>query len=81
MTKQQLIEWIETGRELEFEFGGRKYSITYYNDGRRDYVSFCEFYKEPLDVSDANALWDSSYKGIELSKMLSAIPEDKVDVA
>ena len=81
MTKQQLAEWAETGRELEFEYHGRKYSITYYNDGRKNYISFCEYYQEPLDVPDVKTLWGSSYNGIELSKMLSVIPEDEVDVA
>ena len=81
MKKQQLIEWVSTGRELEFEYQGHKYSITYQSDDRRDYISFCEFYQEPLDVASVDALWDSSYKGIELSKMLSSIPKDEIDVA
>ena len=81
MRKQQLIEWVSTGRELEFEYQGHKYSITYYNNKRRDYISFCEFYQESLDVASVDVLWDSSYKGIEPSKMFSSIPEDEVDVA
>ena len=81
MTKQQLKDWIETGRELEFEYQGNKYSITYYNDNRKDYTSFCQYYQETLDVSDVDTLWNSTYREIVLSKMFSSIPKDEIDVA
>ncbi len=81
MTKQQLIEWIDTGRELEFEYEGNKYSITYYNDNRKDYISFCQYYQETLDVSDVETLWNSTYKGINLADMFSSISDNEVDIA
>lgn len=81
MTKQQLIEWVDTGRELEFEYQGSKYSITYYNDNRKDYISFCQYYQETLDVSDVETLWNCTYRGINLADMLSSISEDQVDIA
>ena len=30
MTKEQLFEWVDTGRELEFNYKGKDYSITYF---------------------------------------------------
>lgn len=81
MTKNQLTEWVNTGRELEFDYRGRHYSITYYGDNRKDYISFCEFYQETIDVPDVDALWESTYKGIKLSEMLLSIPEDEFNVA
>ena len=80
MTKEQLFEWVDTGRELEFNYKGKDYSIIYFRKNRKIYISFCEFYKETLDVATVDELWNSTYKGIKLSDMLSSIPEDKVDV-
>ena len=80
MTKEQLFKWVDTGRELEFNYKGKDYSITYFRKNRKICISFCEFYKETLDVATVDELWNSTYKGIKLSDMLSSIPEDKVDV-
>ena len=46
----------------------------------KDFISFCEAYDETVDVATVDELWNSTYKGIKLSDMLSSIPEDKVDV-
>lgn len=81
MTLSQLKIWVDTGRELEFEYKGKWYSITYYGDERKKYISFCEFYKELLDVENVEELWNSSYKGMKLDELLSSIPENEIDVA
>lgn len=80
MTKEQLFEWADTSRELEFNYKGKDYSITYFRKNRKICISFCEFYKETLDVATVDELWNSTYKGIKLSDMLSLIPEDDVYV-
>ena len=46
----------------------------------KDRISFCQFDDEVLDVATVDELWDSTYKGIKLSDMLSSIPEDDVYV-
>ena len=80
MTIDVLKKWVRTGRELEFNYRGKDYSITYYNDDRKDFISFCEAYDETVDVATVDELWNSTYKGIKLSDMLSSIPEDDVYV-
>lgn len=80
MTIDILKKWVRTGRELEFNYKGKDYSITYYNDDRKDFISFCEAYDETVDVATVDELWNSTYKGIKLSDMLSSIPEDDVYV-
>lgn len=47
MTKEQLFEWVDTGRELEFNYKGKDYSITYYNDDRKDFISFAKHMMRP----------------------------------
>ena len=80
MTIDILKKWVRTGRELEFNYKGKDYSITYYNDDRKDFISFCEAYDETVDVATVDELWNSTYKGIKLSDMLSSIPENDVYV-
>lgn len=80
MTKEILNELIATGREIEFDYKGKQYSITYYNDNRKKYISFCEFYKETLDVSNVDELWNSTYKNISVKDMILSINEDDYSV-
>jgi hypothetical protein len=44
MTKQELFNYIEHGREIEFISQSRKYSITYGIIEGKEVISFCEFY-------------------------------------
>lgn len=80
MTKEQLISLIDTGREIEFDYQGKPYLITYYFDDREDYISFCEFYKETLDVRDVETLWNSTYKNMNVGEMLSSLTESDMDI-
>lgn len=51
MTREQIIYYIEHGREIEFCFQDKMFSITYSPKGVENYISFCEFYKETSDVA------------------------------
>lgn len=80
MTKQQLIEWMEMGLEIEFESNGKQYSICHFlDDNGNGYLSFCEHYQETLDVKNAETLWNSTYKGMKVSEILSIVPESEID--
>lgn len=50
MNLEELKELIETGREIEFDYRGKRYSITYFLNGDKEWISFCEFYQEPTNV-------------------------------
>lgn len=76
MTKEQLKEYISTGREIEFTYKSKEYSITYYNDKRDKYISFCEFHKDILDVSSADELLASTYKGMSVKDVIESLTED-----
>lgn len=52
MTEKQLFNYIKIGDEIEFNYKGKRYSITYFSDTHNDNnISFCEFYKEPTDFT------------------------------
>lgn len=79
MNLRELKEYIEIRNEIEFEFKGKKYSITYwYPDDSEDnyYISFCEFYKETTEVRTVEELWSEvSRDGYTVGQMLTSLKE------
>lgn len=80
MNAETINMLVSTGREIEFVYNKRKYSITYYNDNRKDYISFCEFYKEPFDVSNVDKLFEIRINGKTLKEILASLPDDNIHV-
>ena len=80
MTKEELIELIETGREIEFTYNKKRYSVTYSNEDVKNYISFCEFYKEPTDVSSVDELCNVVRDGVTVLEMLETITEKDVTI-
>lgn len=78
MTKNSLIEYIDQGREIEFQYNGKKYSITYGEYKGEDVISFCEFYKETTEVTTADELLSVTRDGVTVLKMWESISEDDV---
>lgn len=56
MNLEELSELGETGREIEFDYRGKRYSITYFLNSDKEWISFCEFYQEPTNVLTVNDL-------------------------
>ena len=80
MTKEIFNELIATGREIELDYKGKKYSIIYFKENNEKIISFCEYYKDTLDVRSADELWNSTYNNISIEEMLSSLSEDEYSV-
>ena len=76
MRRECIEELIRGNREIEFKYKGKDYSITYYNDNRKNYISVCEFYKTPVDVKNADEVLKLTIGGITLEKIFSSLPDD-----
>lgn len=63
MQINKLEEYIETGRELEFNFNGKKYSLTYGHVDSEEIISFCEFDKPSVEVRNIDQLLGINYNG------------------
>ena len=75
MTKQELLDYIKHGREIEFRYDGKMYSITYGTINGKHVISFCEFYKETTEVEKPEEVADIARNGITVIEMLSSISE------
>lgn len=78
MTKELLKEYVYYGREIEFEYKGKMYSITYSLADQEDFISFCEFYKEPTNVKTFEELLEISRGGVTVLQMWESLTEENV---
>lgn len=78
MNKQQLAEYVSQGREIEFLYNDKKYSITYSPEGVEEFISFCEFYKEPTNVKTVDELVGVTRDGKTVIEMLESLTEEDI---
>lgn len=78
MSREELIELVEQGREIEFVFKEKKFSITYVRIDDKELISFCEFYKRSTEVSSVDELLMIERYGVTVEAMLGAITENDV---
>lgn len=81
MTREQVKIWMKTGREIEWEYKGKQYSLCpFLTANKEKWVSFCEFNEENLDAKDVDTLWNLTYKGISVKEIFESVSENSVDV-
>ena len=78
MTKDLLKDYVDFGREIEFKYNNKMYSITYGIINDEKVISFCEFYKETTEVKSFEELLEVSREGITVLKMWESLTEDNV---
>ena len=78
MTKAELTNYISRGNEIEFTYGGKRYSITYNENDPAHPISFCEFYKETSDVKDVEELARVQHEGVTVLEMLESLTEKEI---
>ncbi len=73
-----LKDWIEAGREIEFTYMEKEYSVTYYKRNNGEYgISFCEFNCEPTYFIDEEDFLANARVG---ENLLSEIWEAITDI-
>lgn len=80
MNLDELKELVETGREIEFIYDEKRFSITYGEVYGIDVISFCEFYQESTEVKDFESLLKISRYGKTVSEMILNANEDEIEI-
>lgn len=78
MTKEELYKLIEEGREIEFNYDNKCFSITYGETSGKDVISFCEFYMESTEVIDFDSLLKIKRYGKTVEGMLLSCSESDI---
>ena len=78
MNKEELLQILKDGEEIEFKYNDKMFSITFFNDNGKAKISFCEFYKEPIDVDNVDELLKIKWDNVSVEKMLSKLKEDNI---
>ena len=78
MTKDLLKEYVECGREIEFKYKDKMYSITYGIIDDEEMISFCEFYKESTEVKTFEELIEVTRDGVTVLQMWESLIEEDV---
>ncbi len=74
----QLREYVSQGREIEFKYQGKQYSITYGVIDGKEVISFCEFYKETTEVETVDELVKVERDGVSVIQMLESISDNEI---
>lgn len=78
MTKQEIVELVNSGREIEFVYDQKKYSITYGVVNGVKVISFCEFYKESTEVETVDELLKLKRYGVSVEEMFLSVTADNI---
>lgn len=80
MKRECIEELVKARREIEFQFHGARYSITYYNDDREKSISVCRFYETPVDVRNTDELFQLRIGRYTLEQIFAALPDNAFDI-
>ena len=80
MKRECLELLINNYREIEFIYRGNRYSITYYNDDRKKYISICKFYGKAVDVSSAEEALKIKIGKLTLEQIFASLPDSAIDI-
>ena len=78
MNKDLLKEYVDCGREIEFKYNDKMYSITYGIINDEEVISFCEFYKETTEVKTFDELSEVSRDGVTVVRMWESLTESDI---
>lgn len=78
MSISEFINLVDEGHEIEFIYEGKKYSVTYGVIDGKEVISFCEFYKDSVEVETVNELLEIIYNKKKVSDMIETLKEDDV---
>jgi len=79
MSIELLKNYVYCGREIEFRYKDRMFSVTYATTPQMGRViSFCEFYKNPVDVKTVDELLQVEWYGERFEKIWKSLTQEDI---
>ncbi len=80
MRTERIKELVGDGREIEFDCKDKRYSIVHFDENGKSWISFCEFYQEPIDVLSPDELFKIKVGSLTLEEIFSNLPDSAFDI-
>ena len=74
----RLKELLDEGHEFEFDYKGKRYSLTW-SDVEDDMIVFCEFYKDDIASKNIDEILNATYNGMKVSDIIEDLDEEEID--
>ena len=78
MDEEELLYYLQCGREIEFRHNGVEYSITFSPEGQEKCISFCEAHNDPINVNTPEEISELQYNGESVKEMLHSIGKNDI---
>jgi len=79
MSIELLKEYVDFGREIEFQYRGKNFSVTYATIAPMGHIiSFCEFYQKPVDVKTVDELLQAKWNGEKFADIWESLTEEDI---
>ncbi len=80
MRRECIEELVHGNREIEFKYGGSRYSITYPKIEGKKKICVTKFYGNPVYVDSADAALKTKIGGRTLEDIFSKLPDSAFDI-
>ena len=81
MKISRLKKLLDCGHEIEFDYKGKRYSLTWSDvDGEEGVLAFCEFNKEDIESRDIDEILSAEYNGYKVSDIIEELNEEEIDI-
>ena len=80
MRRECIEELINGNREIIFRYRNKKYSIAYYNDDRKKYISIGEYSGNFVDVKNVDELLKLKIGKLTLEQIFKSLPDSAFDI-
>ena len=81
MKVSRLKELLKEGHEIEFDYKGKRYGLTWSDvDGEEGVMAFYEFNKDDIASKNIDEILSAEYHGLKVADIIEDLNEEEVDI-
>ena len=80
MTTVDIKDQLEHGREIEFNYNGKRYSFTFGEIDGKKVIAFCEFNKPDIEFDTIDEILAAEYDGFKIAEVIESLSDEDIDI-
>ncbi len=80
MTTVDIKDQLEHGREIEFNYNGKRYSFTFGEIDGKKVIAFCEFNKPDIEFDTIDEILAAEYDGFKIADVIESLSDEDIDI-